>query len=176
MIGFMQMPADFIYRDVFLKGQPVHNRFDGFRLRHPSMDCGRRAKIFAPFDALAGFNEAVAAKEVLYEYKRELDDWEKEELNRKLVVLHSMTYNSRAAEKNKVTVTVTYYVACADKNSFSYGLRGQYVKVSGICRNVGLRSMKVDNTVIRFDDILDITSTKTVKGQNIFDTWEDYAS
>ena len=84
MIGYMQMPADFIYKDVFLKGKPVHQRFDRFRLRHPTMDCGRRAKIFAPFDALAGFNEAVAAKEVLYEFRRELDDGEKEELNRKL--------------------------------------------------------------------------------------------
>ena len=176
MIGYMQMPADFIYKDVFLKGKPVHQRFDRFRLRHPSMDCGRRAKIFAPFDALAGFNEAVAAKEVLYEFRRELDDGEKEELNRKLVVLHSMTYNSRAAEKNKVPVTVTYYVPCADKNSLSYGCRGQYVKLSGICRYVGLRSITVDKTVILFDDILEITSTKTVKGQNIFETWEDYAS
>ena len=87
-----------------------------------------------------------------------------------------MTYNSRAAEKNKVPVTVTYYVPCADKNSFSYGNRGQYVKVSGICRYVGLRSITVDKTVILFDDILEITSTKTVKGPNIFETWEDYAS
>lgn len=176
MIGYMQMPADFIYKDVFLKGKPVHQRFDCFRLRHPSMDCGHRAKIFAPFDALAGFNEAVAAKEVLYEFKRELDDCEKEELNRKLVVLHSMTYNSRAAEKNKIPVTVTYYVPCADKNSLSYGCRGQYVKVSGICRHVGLRAITVDKTMIPFVNILNITTSKTVKGQNIFDTWEDYAS
>ena len=176
MIGYMQMPENFIYKEVFLKGKPKHQRFDGFSLRHPSMDCGRRAKIFDPIDALAGFNEAVAAKEVLYEFKRELDDVEKEELNRKLVVLHSMTYNSRAAEKNKVVVTVTYYVPCADKNSSSYGCRGQYVKISGICRYVGLRAITVDKTVIPFENILEITTSKTVKGRNIFDTWEDYAS
>ena len=176
MVGYMPMPANFQYADVLRRGQPQHERFDLFRLRHPSMDTGKRAKIFASFDALKGFNEAVAAKEVLYEFKRELDDVEKEELNRKLVVLHSMTYNSRAAEKNKVVVTVTYYVPCADKNSSSYGCRGQYVKISGICRYVGLRAITVDKTVIPFENILEITTSKTVKGRNIFDTWEDYAS
>ena len=58
------MPADFRYREVFLKGKPQHDRFDPFRIRHPSMDRGRRAKIFAPFDALRGFREAIAAKDV----------------------------------------------------------------------------------------------------------------
>lgn len=59
----MAMPADFRYRDVFLKGKPQHDRFDLFRIRHPSMDVGRRAKIFSPFDALKGFNEAIASKD-----------------------------------------------------------------------------------------------------------------
>lgn len=57
-VGVMAMPADFRYREVFLKGKPKHDRFDLFRARHPSMDVGRRAKIFSPFDALKGFNEA----------------------------------------------------------------------------------------------------------------------
>lgn len=60
-IGVMAMPADFRYREVFLKGQPQHSRYDPFRLRHPAMDLGRRAKIFAPFDALRGFSDALAA-------------------------------------------------------------------------------------------------------------------
>ena len=58
MIGAMAMPANFQYRDVFIKGYPQHERFDSFRLKHPAMDYGRRAKIFSPFDALKGFNEA----------------------------------------------------------------------------------------------------------------------
>ncbi len=62
--GKKAMPADFRYREVFLKGKPQHDRFDPFRIRHPSMDRGRRAKIFAPFDALRGFREAIAAKDV----------------------------------------------------------------------------------------------------------------
>ena len=62
--GGKSIPADFRYREVFLKGKPQHDRFDPFRIRHPSMDRGRRAKIFAPFDALRGFREAIAAKDV----------------------------------------------------------------------------------------------------------------
>ena len=71
-IGVMAMPANFRYREVFLKGRPRHDRYDPFRIRHPSMDRGHRAKIFAPFDALKGFNEAVSAKDVLYEDRIEL--------------------------------------------------------------------------------------------------------
>ena len=58
-IGTMAMPEGFRYRDVFLKGKPRHDRLDSFLIRHPRMSVGQRAKIFAPFDALKGFNEAL---------------------------------------------------------------------------------------------------------------------
>lgn len=60
-VGDMAMPVNFRYRDVFLKGRPQHDRYDPFRIRHPRMDRRKRAKIFAPFDALKGFSEAIAA-------------------------------------------------------------------------------------------------------------------
>lgn len=66
-IGVMQVPADFRYLDVFLKGKPQHDRDDPFRIRHPKMPCDKRAKIFSPFDALKGFSEALAAQEALKE-------------------------------------------------------------------------------------------------------------
>ena len=84
MIGDIPMPAGFRYREILLKGKPKHDKTDAFRIRHPSMDVGRRAKIFAPFDALRGFNEAVASKDVLYEHKRELNEEDQAELNRRL--------------------------------------------------------------------------------------------
>ena len=62
-IGTTPMPEGFPYRELFLKGRPCHSQTDPFRIRHPSMDIGRRAKIFAPFDALCGFKEAIAAQE-----------------------------------------------------------------------------------------------------------------
>ncbi len=58
-IGYMPMPSDFKYKEAFLAGRPRHARTDRFRIRHPAMDCGKRAKIFAPFDALKGFGDAI---------------------------------------------------------------------------------------------------------------------
>lgn len=60
-IGVMEMPPDFKYLDVYQKGKPTHDRYDRFSIRHPRMDPGKRAKIFAPFDALRGFSEAISA-------------------------------------------------------------------------------------------------------------------
>ena len=60
-LGDTRMPAGFRYRETFMTGKTEHGRTDPFRLRHPSMDCGKRAKLFAPFDALKGFGEAINA-------------------------------------------------------------------------------------------------------------------
>ena len=62
-LGDMAMPADFRYRAVFLRGKPQHEKTDAFSIRHPPMPAGHWAKIFSPFDALKGFQEALAAKE-----------------------------------------------------------------------------------------------------------------
>lgn len=176
MIGYMPMPADFKYRDVFLKGQPEHTPWDAFRLRHPSMDTGRRAKIFAPFDALAGFDEAVAGKEVLYEFRREISEDEREELDRRLGILHRLTWNSRLARENAVPVSVTYYVPCEDPDSAAFGYRGRYVTVSGLCRGVGLHTVTVEEKRIPLEDIIAVESGKTFDGHSIFESWEAGAS
>ena len=148
-IGVMAMPVDFRYREVFLKGRPRHDRYDPFRIRHPSMDRGHRAKIFSPFDALKGFNEAVASKDVLYEDRIELLQEDSEELSRRLNVLHNLTFNSRMARANRVQVTVTYYEPCSDENSEAYGLRGQYKTITGICWNVDTIDFPVTPHLLR---------------------------
>ena len=135
-VGAMAMPVNFRYREVFLKGKPRHDRWDPFRIKHPCMDRGKRAKIFAPFDALRGFDEAVSAKDVLYENQIALSEEDRDELNRRLEILYNLTYNSRMARANRVRVTVTYYEPCRDENHEAYGLRGQYRTVTGICLNV----------------------------------------
>ena len=62
-LGYLPMPAGFKYQDVFLKGRPVHQKTDPFGVRHPRMELLRRARIFAPFDALRGFRAAIIARE-----------------------------------------------------------------------------------------------------------------
>ena len=158
-IGVMAMPADFRYRDVFLKGKPRHDKYDPFRVRHPRMNRGHRAKIFAPFDALKGFNEAVAAKDVLYEDRIELNQEDAEELDRRLAILHNLTYNSRMARANRVQVSVTYYQPCLDPNHDDYGLRGQYQTITGICWNVDAevnRTITIDRMKLSLGDVLRI--------------------
>ena len=165
MVGYMPMPANFQYADVLRRGQPRHEWFDLFRLRHPSMDTGKRAKIFAPFDALRGFNETIASKEVQYEFRRELDD-EKEELNRKLNILHVLTLNGKAARKNKVEVAVTYFQPCEDNYSEAYGYRGQYITVKGICWGIGMNVIRVGGKDIQFKNIAAI-DTKTTESVDV---------
>ena len=158
-IGVMAMPADFRYREVFLKGKPRHDKYDPFRIRHPRMNRGHRAKIFAPFDALKGFNEAVSAKEVLYESRIELSPEDAAELDRRLTILHNLTFNSRMARANRVQVSVIYYQPCLDLNHDDYGLRGQYQTITGICWNVDAevnRTILIDKMKISLDNVLRI--------------------
>ena len=47
------------------------------------MDRGRRAKIFAPFDALDGYSESIDSKNVEYVERIELEETDRIELNRR---------------------------------------------------------------------------------------------
>ena len=154
MIGSMKMPSNFQYAHVILHGKPVHQRHDDFRLRHPAMDSVKRAKLFSPFDALKGFNEAVAAKEVLYEFRRELDESQQDELNRRYNLLHELTANSRLARANKPEITVTHFVPCLDADHAAFGHRGQYVSTTGICKKVVMHHIIVNDSVIPMSDII----------------------
>ena len=159
MIGYMPMPAGFQYQSVFLQGRPKHEKYDDFWRRHPPMNPGHRAKIFAPFDALAGFGDCIASKEVLYQEKRSLSEGEKEELDRKVSILRNLTINGKEARKNRPEITVQYYVPCSDQNSSVFGTGGTYQSVTGICQKVDVvsRTITVDEKVLAIDDIAEIT-------------------
>ena len=159
MIGVMPMPENFKYAGVCRKGKPQHDFYDTFRIRHPKMPSGKRAKIFAPFDALKGFSEAISSKDVIYMDRIELDQTRLEELNRRLTILRELTANGRLARENRVPVDVTYYEPCEDENSEAWGFRGRYRTISGICRRVDqeqCQTICVDGTDIAFEDILRI--------------------
>ena len=158
-IGVMAMPADFRYADVFEKGRPVHDRYDPFRIRHPRMSNGRRAKIFSPFDALKGFSDAVDRKNILYEEQRGLSPEAREELDRKLGILHGLTYNGRMARANRPEIRVTYYEACSDADHEACGLQGRYRTVAGICRKVDAeitKTIQIDEMRIPLADLREI--------------------
>ena len=173
MIGAMQMPENFRYKDVLLQGQPQHSIYDDFCLKHPPMPLTKRAKIFSPFDALRGFDFEISLKREIYEEKHELSEGEKEELGRRLTILWNLTRNSRLAKQNRVHVSVTWYELCTDLNHEACGVKGKYVTDSGIVRQVNPQFIRLDDRKIALDDILMIESTDTVDGHELFaEPWE----
>lgn len=58
------------YAKLIYMPRPVSNR--------RKMDVGHRAKQFAPFAALRGFEESVRKKEILYEPRKELSEEKKQ--------------------------------------------------------------------------------------------------
>ena len=165
VLGAASMPADFRYMDVFTQKRPRHEPFDPFMLKHPQMDPGHRAKIFSPFAALKGFSEIIASKEILYEPKKELDEEQMDELNRRLVILHNLTWNSRMARKNRPMVRVRYFCPCTDENSFFlYNsdnplAAGRYEEIAGMCRRVDAevrRIIQIEDQEIALEEIIAI--------------------
>ena len=104
----------------------------------------------ATFDALDGFDERIRAKEETYTERKELDEGEKEELNRKLCYLHTLTMNGRLARQNRPTVAITYFSPCTDIENDWYGCGGQYKTISGTVLRVEMDAIliKTNNKVM----------------------------
>ena len=168
MTAVMSMPADFKYRDVFLLGRPKHQRFDAYWRKHPTMDPGHRAKLFSPFAALAGFDDEIDGKEIIYVSKRVLSEEETDNLSAIYGTLHDLTYNGKAARASSVAVTLEYFVICSDPHSEWCGTRGLYKTITGVVMNVdeiyqNIRLATVHGEkVIAFNDI----SYITIEGNN----------
>ena len=155
-VGAMAMPLDFKYKNVLQRGRPKHNKYDDFYRKHPPMDRVRWAKIFAPFDALDGFDEAVGAKLVQYEERRDLSECEKEELDQKLSTLQSLTYNGRVARQNNPAVAVKYFSPCTDIHSEWYGRGGTYKTLTSTVKRVDREKLYLADTDIPLEDIVEI--------------------
>lgn len=152
----VKVPVAFPYLQVLLQGQPRHG-LDAFTLRHPRMEQGQRAKIFAPFDALDGYGGSINEKRTEYVPRIELDESQKEEVNQRLLALRDLTRTRRLARKNRPQAAVTYFALCEDRHSLAYHRLGRYVTVSGTVSRVDgeiARTVTVDDTAIPFDDIL----------------------
>lgn len=168
-IGKMAMPAGFKYRNVYLKGKPQHQGWDDFTIKHPPMPASRWAKIFAPFDALKGFDEAIEEQEELFVRKPELSGFQKEQLDEKIGILHRMTRNGKLARENKVTASVEYFEASAtDRQLDGQGdgceTLGKIKKIDGQVWKVDItfHSIQIADSVIDLADVIDIES-------NVFD-------
>lgn len=123
------------YGNLIFQDRPVHDG-DVFSRKHPKMSQLNRAKIFAPFAALVGFDERVHRKEINYVAKHELDADEEWDLNHRLYELHCLTANSRLARANRVRVSIEYFVICEDKENEAFRMKGQYKTITGIVMRV----------------------------------------
>ena len=153
-IGMYDHPESFAYEPVLEQGPPEHQG-DYFSAKHPHMDYGRRAKIFAPFAALKGFEEEVQSKGVRYEKKRDLDPDELYDLNRQLHRLQMMTCDGRFARENMVKAEVEYYMLCEDEHNKAFHSKGQYVTMKEVVYQVDetAQQLRIGDRMIPFKDI-----------------------
>ena len=61
------------YEKLLASERPTHDQ-DDFSAKHPPMPREKRAKLFAPFDALTGYNEALDEQEVVWQERAELGE------------------------------------------------------------------------------------------------------
>ena len=101
------------------------------------MPPSRRAKQFAPFDALKGLKEAIAAKEKRPEPRRELTDYMKEQINNTLVEL-----------RKGQPITVIYY---GNMEQEILQITGTVVKVDAYWQ-----TLQINNVAIDFSEIYEI--------------------
>lgn len=72
--------------------------------RHPQMSIYNRAAQFSPFAALTGYEDAVAETARLTDYKIELDENKKNELDEKLSILKERLENAKIRPYIQLTV------------------------------------------------------------------------
>lgn len=141
------------YADIINLPGPQHDEL--FLRRHPRMPLSQRAKIFKPFAALEGYEQAVRNKDVLYEPRRELDPEERDALSRRLSRLAQLARNGKAVRENPITVKVEFFVVCSDSWNDAFGKEGLYKTLTGLLRRVDTvnQEIAIGDIVIPFDDI-----------------------
>ena len=103
-----------------------------------------RAKIFAPFAALVGFEDHIHRKEIEYTSRRELGEEDQGHLN---AVLNRLSRGNR--------VKVCYFELCIDHESDAFGRLGLYRTASGTVRWVDAvgQVLYLENRAIDFGDL-----------------------
>ena len=149
------------YRDIFDRERPRHEG-DWFSARHPRMDRENRAKLFAAFDALDGYGDALRTKNAVYVDKIRLSPDQQAALDRdlgRLCALYGQRGRLREGGGGLPWVRITRYVVCSDRYHDACGLRGTYVTAEG--RLTGAdpevsRTLRVEGEVIPIGDVVRI--------------------
>ena len=91
--------------------------------KHQPLPTSSRAAQFSPFAALVGYDEMVSETARLTDKRIELDEYDIEELNRKINILQEHLYDD-------IEVKIRYFIPDERKEG------GKYVEVSGIVEKI----------------------------------------
>jgi len=129
------------YGNIINMERPVHNG-DLFSRRHPKML--NRAKIFAPFAALVGFEDHIHRKEIEYVPRRDLGEEEQSHMNS---VLGCLSRGDRVKAK--------YFELCTDHENDAFGRLGLYKTAVGCVRWVDAvgQVLYLEDRAIDFGDL-----------------------
>lgn len=135
--GLMNQEVNFgmdTYKDI------IHCQRPSSRKYH--MSTAHRAKQFAPFAALKGYEEAIQRQELVYVPFNELSDEQKNKLDQKLHMISC-----------KDLVTASYFLPYSDSSDL-----GMYHTITGTVEVLDLKnlSMQIDDTVIAFSTLTDL--------------------
>lgn len=112
--------------------------------KHPRMTRTARAAQFAPFAALTGYNEAIKETSRLTDEQLDLDDTEKDQLNKKLQLL-------RQNLPRQLPITITFFIPDTQKTGGSYQtITGSVKKIQEYER----RLIMTDGTIIPIEAII----------------------
>lgn len=118
-------------------------------IKHPRMSIEDRAKIFAPFAALKGYEEAITSKQKIVVPRIELSEESKENLDLQLGKIERLVTKGQHP-----MITVVYFQM--DKESIEDG--GEYIQFTGMVSKLDLTSriLQIVEKRLRLEDIYGI--------------------
>lgn len=133
------------YDDIINLERPKSNRIP--------MSRADRAKIFMPFSALKGYEEAIEEKQKIITERVELSEEQKEELNRKLKALEDLILQGQ-----NPLIKVICFQTDAKKSLEANGDFGKYVEINGRLKTIdGVYEVLVlEEITIPMNDIMEI--------------------
>lgn len=118
------------------------------------MEVADRAKIFMPFAALKGYDEAVDDKKKLYTIRMELTEERKEELDRKIYIL-----KEGLMKGEKIEVAIKYFIKDESASIEKKEEVGKYIDIIGKVAKIDefKKRIKIMDQYISIENIFEIT-------------------
>lgn len=144
--------------------RPAHDG-DAFSKKHPKMTRSDRAKLFAPFAALSGFEAQIQERRVVTEQPRELSEDELESINERLVALNNRVEAWRVSrrrldeEPRPIMATILFFRPNPRQKELKKdGERGEIVELSGEVRSIDMvgKRLWIGNIEVPFHYIYEL--------------------